>query len=240
MVWDTSVLAALAATARVAARAVRYAVVGLLVAGAGTGSAQSEWRSVFSETFGDDAHPLYVMAGVIAFGQQPDTPFVASLGEGGLVLENAVDPSVLRFYFVEPRHSGPWQDAAGAPVAAAVTVGGQFGEAPGAGLIYRVEPATFRFYSFVLTGGQGYGIFVLDEQGYRPLVTGESPHVAAAGTNRIIVLPDRTDLHMVVNGELVASLDTAGRQGGPAGTGIGLLVGGTGRWVFDDFEVYVQ
>ncbi len=212
----------------------------ILLSLAGAAWAQGEWRSVFSETFGDDAHPLYVMAGVISFGQQPDTPFVASLAEGGLVLENGLDPSVLRFYFVEPRHSGPWQEAGNAPVSAAVTVSGQFGEAPGAGLIYRVEPGTFRFYSFVLTGGQGYGIYVLDEQGYRPLVTGESQHVLAGGANRIIVLPDRSNLHMVINGELVASLDTAGQPGGPAGNGIGLLVGGTGRWLFDDFEVYAQ
>lgn len=215
----------------------------LLVALAATGGSalgQSDWRSVFSETFGDDAHPLYVMAGVISFGQQPDTPFVASLAEGGLVLENLTDPSVLRYYFVEPRHAGPWEQAGGAPVAASVTVKGQFAEAPGAGLVYGVEPASHRFYAFVLTGGQGYGIFVLDEQGYRPIVTGESAHVSPDGANELIVLPDRSQLHFVVNGELVDTLDTAVHPGGPNGNGMGILVAGSGRWVFDDFEVHVR
>ncbi len=214
-------------------------VAALVLCCAGTAWAQ-EWRSVFSEAFGDDAHPLYVMAGVVPFGQQPDTPFVASLAEGGMVLENSLDPSVLRYYFVEPRHSGPWQEAAGAPVSAAVTLSGRYGEAPSAGVVFNVEPGRNRFYAFVLTGGQGYGIYVLDEQGYRPIVTGESTHVLADGANRIIVLPDRSNLHLVVNGELVATLDTAGQPGGPAGNGIGLLVAGTGRWLFDDFEVFVK
>ncbi len=211
-----------------------------VVAMCGSAFGQGDWRPVFTEAFGDDAHPLYVMAGVIAFGEQPDTPFVASLGEGGLVLENGTDPSVLRYYFVEPRHAGPWEQAGGAPVAASVAVRGQYGEAPGAGLIYGVEPSTRRFYAFVLTGGQGYGIFVLDEQGYRPLVTGESAHVSPDATNELVVLPDGGRLHFVVNGELVDTLDTAAQPGGPAGNGIGLLVAGSGRWVFDDFEVHVR
>lgn len=224
---------------RSSARQVATAL-GLVLALAGTAAAQAEWRSVFSERFGDDAHPLYVMAGVIEFGHRPDTPFVASLAEGGLAVENATDASMIRYYFVEPRHAGPWLEARGAEVAASVTVAGRYAEAPGAGLIYRVEPGTHRFYAFVLTGGQGYGIYVLDEQGYRPLVTGESPHVRGDAPNELIVLPDGARLHLVVNGELAATLDTAGHPGGPSGDGIGLVVAGTGRWVFDDFEVHVR
>lgn len=221
-------------------RGLRIWLVATVVAACGCAWGQGDWRPVFSEAFGDDAHPLYVMAGVISFGQQPDTPFVARLAEGGLVLENLTDPSVLRYYFVEPRHAGPWEQASGAPVAASVTVRGKFAEAPGAGLAYGVEPATHRFYAFVLTGGQGYGIFVLDDQGYRPIATGESTHVSPDGPNELIVLPDGSRLHLVVNGELLDTLDRTAHHGGPAGNGMGILVAGSGRWVFDDFEVHVR
>lgn len=216
------------------------ALAAFMVGAAGAAVAQGEWTPVYSEEFGDDAHPLYVMAGVIAFGEQPDTPFVASLAQGGLVLENMVDASVIRYYFVEPKHAGPWQEAAGRPIAASVTVGGQYGEAPGAGLIYGAEVGGGSFYSFVLTGGQSYGIFVLDQQGYRPLVTGDSQHIMANSANELIVLPDNSRLHLVVNGELVDTIDTAAQAGGPSGDGIGLVVAGTGRFVFDDFQVHVR
>lgn len=221
-------------------RRLLVALAALTFGAAGAGAAQGEWTPVFSEEFGDDAHPLYVMAGVIAFGDQPDTPFVASLAQGGLVLENAVDPSVIRYYFVEPEHAGPWQDAAGRPIAASVTLGGQYGEAAGAGLIYGAEPGGESFYSFVLTGGQSYGIFVLDQQGYRSLITGDSQHIAPNSANELIVLPDGSRLHLVVNGELVDTIDTATQPSGPSGDGIGLVVAGTGRWVFDDFQVHVR
>src|SRR5690606_10765594 len=189
-------------------RGLKSATVVMVLAALGLAGAQSEWRSVFGEEFGDDRHPLYVMAGVLDFGQRPDTPFVASLARGGLVIENAVDPSVIRYYFVEPHHAGPWNDAANAPTAVSVLLSGQYGDAPGAGLIYRVDPNSHHFYAFVLTGGQGHGIYVLDGQGYRALSTGESSAVQPGGVNELVVLPDGPVIHMVVNGELVGSLDT--------------------------------
>ena len=221
-------------------RLLRGASLVLGLAALSVAAAQSEWRSVFSEQFGDDKHPLYVMAGVIPFGQQQDTPFVASLAQGGLLVENGADSSVIRYYFVEPRHAGAWNDAAHLPTAVSVLLSGQYGEFPGAGIVYRVEPTNQRFYAFVLTGGQGYGIYVLDQQGYRALSTGESAAVQSAGVNELIVLPDGDFIHMVVNGELVGTLDTAAQPGGPTGYGAGILVAGTGSWLFDDFEVFVR
>src|SRR5690606_11019393 len=75
------------------------AVVGLL----GQVVAQSAWRSVYSEPFGEDAHPLYVFGGVIRFGPQTDSPFVARMTGGVLELSNDADSTTSRYYFVEPR-----------------------------------------------------------------------------------------------------------------------------------------
>lgn len=212
----------------------------LVLAALGIAAAQNEWRSVFKEEFGDNKHPLYVMAGVVPFGQQPDTPFVASLAQDGLVIENGTDASVIRYYFVEPRHAAAWNEAAAAPTAVSVLLSGQYGEVPGAGIIHRVDPGTQHFYAFVLTGGQGYGIYVLDGQGYHALTTGESPVIQADGVNELVVLPDGDMVYLVVNGELVATLDTTTQPNGPRGRGAGIVVAGTGRWVFDDFEVFVK
>lgn|GEM_PF-6020576 len=40
----------------------------------------------------------------------------------------------------------------------------------------------------MLTGGQGCGVYVLDDQGYRPLQAGQSQRVVAGGVNQLIVV----------------------------------------------------
>jgi hypothetical protein len=182
--------------------------------------AQVAWDDLYVEPFGPNAHPLYVFGGVITFGPQPGDPWTALLRDGRLEVSNAVDASVIRYYFLEPRHVGAWAARAGAPVRASVLVGGTFGEVPGAGLVYGVDPSTHHFVALVLTGGNGYGVYVLDEQGYRVVTSGTSGAIDPGG-----------GLGFYVGGERVFEGPL------PGGVGVGIVAAGTGRFAFDDFAL---
>lgn len=205
------------------------AIVGLC----GQGVAQSAWRSVYSEQFGEDAHPLYAFGGVIGFGPQTDSPFLARMTGGVLELFNDVDSTTSRYYFVEPKHASQWLQAGGAPPLAGVTVGGEFGQLPGAGLIYRVDPATRWFYAFLLGAGSNYGFFLIDASGFTAIVQGTSDAVLAGRPNRLSIVPDGSVMHLYINDRHVTSVDDSRVMG----VGVGIMAAGTGTYTFDDFEL---
>jgi len=189
--------------------------------------AQGPGAVVYQESFGSDAHPLYVFGGVIRFGPQPNDPWIPLLREGQLEISNTTDPSVIRYYFLVPQQVPGWGD--GAPLAARLEVGGTFGEAPGAGLIYGVDPNSHWFVALVRTGASDYGIFVLDGDGYRAIATGTSPALAEGEPAELAIVPEGGGLGFYVAGERVF-------EGPPAnGVGVGIVAAGTGRFRFDDF-----
>jgi hypothetical protein len=189
--------------------------------------AQGSGAVVYHESFGPDAHPLYVFGGVIRFGPQPGDPWIPLLREGKLEISNTTDPSVIRYYFLAPRQVPGWGD--GAPLAARVEVGGSFGEAPGAGLIYGVDPDTHAFVALVRTGTSDYGIYVLDVDGYRAIATGTSPALVEGVPAVLAIVPEAGGLGFYVAGERVF-------EGPPAnGVGVGIVAAGTGRFRYDDF-----
>jgi hypothetical protein len=201
----------------------------------GVATAQSNWRSVFTEEFGEDAHPLYVFGGVIRFGPQNDSPFLARLTGGVLELSNDTDPNTSRYFFIEPQHASQWLDAGGIAPAASVTVGGQFGEMPGAGLIYRVDPATHWFYAFLVGTGQTYGLYLIDGSGFNAVVSDSSDAIMAGQPNRLTITPEGTVMHLFINDQHVTSVDDSRVNG----VGVGVMGAGTGAFTFDDFELFV-
>lgn len=181
---------------------------------------------VYEETFGADAHPLYAFGGVIDFGPQQGDPWVALMREGQLEISNTTDPTVLRYYFLDPDRVSGWE---GEPLVARLRVGGTYGETPSAGLIYGVDLDTHSFVALVRTGGAGYGVYVLDGDGYRAIATGESPALADGAMAELVIAPEGGGLGFYVAGEKVF-------EGPPAqGVGIGLVAAGTGRFRYDDF-----
>lgn len=181
---------------------------------------------VYQETFGPDAHPLYAFGGVIRFGPQQGDPWTALLREGQLEIANATDASVLRYYFLDPDRVPGWS---GEALAARVAVGGRFDEVPSAGLIYGVDLATHAFVALVRTGGAGYGVYVLDGDGYRAIATGESAALVDGAMVELAIVPEAGGLGFYVAGERVY-------EGPPAqGVGVGVVAAGTGRFRYDDF-----
>ncbi len=188
--------------------------------------AQGSGTAVYSEPFGPDAHPLYAFGGVIRFGPQQGDPWTALLREGQLEIGNTSDPTVLRYYFLDPDRVPGWE---GEPLAARVLVGGTYTEAPSAGLIYGVDLTTHAFVALVRTGGAGYGIYVLDGDGYRAIATGESPALVDGAMVELAIVPESGGLGFYVAGERVF-------EGPPAqGVGVGVVAAGTGRFRYDDF-----
>lgn len=182
---------------------------------------------VLHESFGPDAHPLYVFGGAIRFGPQADDPWIPLLRDGQLEIGNVADPTVIRYYFLLPPQVPGW--AAGEALAARVSVGGTFGEAPGAGLVYGLDPTTHAFVALVRTGASDFGIYVLDGDGYRAIATGTSAALVAGALAELAIVPEPGGLAFYVAGERVF-------EGPPAtGVGIGIVAAGTGRFRFDDF-----
>lgn len=192
---------------------------------------QSDWTVVHREDFGRDAHPLYVFGGVITFGPQIGDPWTALLRDGRLEISNGTDASVIRYYFLEPRQVPDWAARPDVTMLASVHVGGTFGEFPGAGLVYGVDPVTHHFVALVLTGGDGYGIYVLDEQGYRAVASGSSSAIDPDGLTQLVIAPAGDGLGFYVGGERVFEGPL------PRGVGIGLVAAGTGRFAYDDFVI---
>lgn len=221
-------------TVRRSTALVRVLVVTLVVL-AQLAAAQSNWVSVFSETFGEDAHPLYVFGGVISFGPKADSPFTARMAGGALELHNDRDSGTSRYYFIEPRHAPQWFSAGGGLTAAAVTVAGEFGDMPGAGLVYRVDPETHSFYAFLLRGAQDYGLFVIDTNGFNAIVEDTSTAIVAGGQNRLTITPEGSVMHLYINDQHVTSVDDAR----VTGVGVGVIAAGTGTFTFDDFELFL-
>lgn len=213
---------------RTAARA-RFAVWLTVLVLASGASAQSGGQELFREGFGPNAHPLYVFGGVITFGPQPGDPWTALLRDGRLTISNTTDASVIRYYFLEPRHVPPWSALGGAAPRASVLVGGAFDTLPGAGLIYGVDRATHHFVALVLTGGDGYGVYVLDAQGYRPIASGTSAAIDLDGLTELAIAPEGAGLGFYVAGERVFEGPM------PGGVGVGIVAAGTGRFGYDDF-----
>jgi hypothetical protein len=188
--------------------------------------AQGPGTVVYHEAFGADAHPLYAFGGVIRFGPQQGDPWTALMREGQLEISNTTDPTVLRYYFLDPDRVSGWE---GDPLAARVLVGGTFSDVPSAGLIYGVDLTTQAFVALVRTGGAGYGVYVLDGDGYRAIATGESASLADGGMAELAIVPEAGGLGFYVAGERVF-------EGPPAqGVGVGLVAAGTGRFRYDDF-----
>lgn len=208
------------------ARAAAWLVV---VACLGAALGQSAWQETFREDFGPNAHPLYAFGGVITFGPQPGDPWTALLRDGRLEISNATDPSVIRYYFLEPRHVPGWTAAGGALPRASVRVGGTFDTFPGAGLVYGLDPSTHYFVALVLTGGDGYGVYVLDGQGYRAVATGTAPGIDQGGLTELTIAPEGSVLGFYVAGQRVFEGPLTG------GIGVGLVAAGTGRFAFDAF-----
>lgn len=212
----------------------------LILAGAATllvglngALAQGGWREVYRESFPEDAHPLYLFGGVLQYGPRQDTPFVTLARGGRLELINETDPGFIRYYFVEPRHvGGAWLQTPDAPPRVSVTVSGEFGEVPSAGIVYRVDPATHDFYAFVLTGGNGYGLYVLDSGGYRALFTETSAAIVPGAPTLMSIEGDAQELRFYLNGTLAAR-----HAAGGGGVGVGILAAGTGNYLFDDFII---
>ena len=190
--------------------------------------AQGAGTVVYQEAFGPDAHPLYAFGGVISFGPQAGDPWTALLREGQLEIANTTDASVLRYYFLDPERVPGWE---GEGLAARVTVGGSFAELPSAGLLYGIDPTRTAFVALVRTGGDGYGIYVLDEDGYRAIASGTSPALADGAMAELAIVPEAAGLGFYVAGERVYEGPPA--QG--AGVGIGVVAAGTGRFRYDDF-----
>ena len=188
--------------------------------------AQGSTTVVYHEAFGADAHPLYAFGGVIRFGPQQGDPWVALMREGQLEISNVTDPTVLRYYFLDPDRVSGWE---GEPIAARVLVGGTYAETPSAGLIYGVDLTSHWFVALVRTGGAGYGVYVLDGDGYRAIATGESPALADGAMAELAIVPEGGGLGFYVAGERVF-------EGPPAqGVGVGVVAAGTGRFRYDDF-----
>ena len=199
----------------------------VLVLAAPTAWGQGGGTVVLHESFGPNAHPLYVFGGVIRFGPQPGDPWVPLLRDGQLEIANTEDPSVIRYYFLLPRQVPGWQP--GEALAARVSAGGSFADAPSAGLIYGVDPDTHAFVALVRTGGSGFGIYVLDGDGYRAIATGTSAALTDGALAELAIVPEGGGLGFYVAGERVF-------EGPPAnGIGIGLVAAGTGRFRYDDF-----
>lgn len=203
-----------------------------VIASSSLSLAQGNWREIYRESFGEAAHPLYLFGGVLQFGPRQDTPFITLSRGGSLEIINETDPNYIRYYFVEPRHISGWFDSPNAPTRVSVSVNGQFGEFPGAGLVYRVDPATHSFYAFVLTGGNGYGLFVLDEGGYRALFTDTSNQITPGGPTVLSIDGGAQELNLYINGALVNTV-----QAGGGGVGVGIIAAGTGTYYFDDFII---
>ena len=149
--------------------------------------AQGSGTVVYQEPFGPDAHPLYAFGGVIRFGPQAGDPWTSLLREGQLEIANTTDSSVLRYYFLDPERVPGWD---GEGLAARVTVGGGFDELPSAGLLYGIDPTRTAFVALVRTGGDGYGIYVLDEDGYRAIATGTSPALVDGAMAELAIVPE--------------------------------------------------
>lgn len=221
---------------------IRLALVLLAIAGSASLSVMAQggagaWREVYSESFSDGAHPLYVFHGVINFGPRSDTPWVTRLDGGFLVMLNEVDPGVIRYYFIEPRHMGnAWTAGPDHPVLIQADVWGEFGELPGVGVVFRVDPTNHDFHAFALTGGDGFGLFKRDQDGYRALLQDRSSAIVVGQLNRIAVISQGPDIHLYVNGEAVAAYSDAVGASMP-GLGMGLMAAGTGRYVIDEFSI---
>jgi hypothetical protein len=223
-----------------AGRGIRVGTIKVLVLAAlgtllGVAPAQSNWLGVYDERFGEDAHPLYVFGGVIRFGPQNDSPFLARLVGGMLELSNDTDPTTSRYFFIEPQHASQWLAAGGIAPAASVTVAGEFGEMPGVGLIYRVDPETHWFYAFLLGPGQAYGFYLIDGSGFNAVVTDTSAAIMEGQSNRLTITPEGTVMHLYINDQHVTSVDDARVNG----VGVGFIAAGTGAFTFDDFELFV-
>lgn len=197
--------------------------------------AQPGWQEIYREPFAEGAHPLYVMAGVIDFGPRTNDPWTALLRRGALEVANRTDAGVIRYYFVEPQLVPMWNERVGVPVSATVIVGGSFDELPGAGLVYGVDAATHDFVAFVLTGGDGFGVFRLDDQGYRALMTSTSSAIDPAGPNTLSVVPRGEELTLLINDEQVHAFPAAAAPG----VGVGIIAAGRGVYRFDDFSIAV-
>ncbi len=203
-----------------------------LVGALGNTLAQGTWNEIYRESFGEAAHPLYLFGGVLQFGPRQDTPFITLSRGGSLEIINETDPNYIRYYFLEPQHVSGWFQAPDAPTRVSVLVSGQFGEVPGAGIVYRVDPGTHSFYAFVLTGGNGYGLYVRDQGVYQAIFTDTSNQITPGSPTRLGIDGNGQELNLYINGSLVNTV-----QAGGGGVGVGIIAAGTGTYFFDDFVI---
>lgn len=215
---------------------VLLAIVGWASSSAAAQGGAGSWREVYHEGFGEHAHPLYMFQGVINFGPRSDTPWVASREGDFLVMSNDIDPGVVRYYFLQPGTMPFWNASPDMPVLVQADVWGEFGEQPGVGVVFRVDPANHDFHAFALTGGDGFGLFKRDQDGYRALLRDRTAAIVPGQLNRITVISQGADIHLFVNGEAVASYTDAVGASLP-GLGMGIMAAGTGRYFIDEFRI---
>lgn len=235
----------LAATLRVAVLVAALIAAALAAGFPNRASAQSGVRIVQGSGPALDAAALVAVhhesftpagpAGEAPFGGSltigADGVWRGALSGGRYRLANDTDPGAVRYFYIRDLADVPHAPAAGA---VSVVIEGEYGELPGAGLVYRLDETSGAFYAFGLTGGRGYAVYRSDAEGFAPVMSGDAEPVRPGGPNRLTVVPDGSAVHFFVNGTAVGSVDDPAHRGGA----VGIFGAGTGDFAFDDFVIY--
>jgi len=198
-------------------------------------AAQAGWRLVYSEPFDQPAESTTVLNDQITLGPIEGSGYTIRLVAGALEISNDSDPQTSRYFTLVPVQVPEWQTAANAGTAVSIRVSGDYLENPGIGLVYRVDPVNGWFYAFMLTGGSNYILTRFSGGDFFRLITGQSQHILPGKPNRLSVSSTGAVLNLFINDHLVATIEDTTVNG----LGVGIMVAGTGRFVLDDFEIYV-
>ena len=128
---------------------------------------------IYQETF--EGNPADMLQGQLFTGT--DDMWDIRIADGRYVFSNQQDQGAVYYHYLGDLNGD----------AASVDVMGQFGNAAGAGLLYRFDPERRHYFAFLITGPDAYAFYKRADEGLQVMLEGNSSAIRPEG-NRLILI----------------------------------------------------
>jgi hypothetical protein len=161
----------------------------------------------------------------------PGDDWSATVADGAYTLENRASPKAVHYLHFRVR----CDDSINHPASVEVRLDDRADNGIGdAGLLYRFDPNTHRYYMFTLGRGGRLAFSKRNQAGFRTLYAEALKSLDATRLNRLAIVGTDAAMFLYVNNSLVKVIEDSELRGPSSG----VVAIGIGRFTFDNFTIY--
>ncbi len=165
------------------------------------------------------------------FESYEEETWLARYSGGGYALINTTSSTAIRFVYL-------WigdRDMAQSPMSLEVQLQKEDGSSTnGIGLCYCYSKQTGHYYAFTINNQREYKLWLKDESGFNPILSGRSSSIQPNGFNRLGIVKEQDHLFLFINDQFVREIKEGSLSSGDAG----ILASGIGEFFFDNLAFF--